>query len=70
MSLGGSRLGWRLRRRGCAFAGTTSRVLISRARRSTTLRGTGCLFVISAVESADDAVLEKLDKGHTRADFG
>ena len=34
-----------------------------------TLRDTGCLFVISAVESVDDAVLEKFDKGHTRADF-
>jgi len=33
------------------------------------LRDTGCLFVTSAVESADDAVLEKLDKNHTRADF-
>jgi radical SAM superfamily enzyme YgiQ (UPF0313 family) len=33
------------------------------------LRDTGCLFVISAVESADDAVLEHLDKGHTREDF-
>ena len=33
------------------------------------LRESGCLFVTSAVESADDAVLEKLDKGHTRADF-
>ena len=33
------------------------------------LRDTGCLFVISAVESVDDAVLEFLDKGHTRADF-
>ena len=30
---------------------------------------TGCLFVTSAVESMDDAVLAKLDKGHTRADF-
>jgi radical SAM superfamily enzyme YgiQ (UPF0313 family) len=30
---------------------------------------TGCLFVTSAVESLDDAVLAKLDKGHTRADF-
>jgi hypothetical protein len=27
------------------------------------------LFVTSAVESIDDAVLEKLAKGHTRADF-
>ncbi len=33
------------------------------------LRDTGCLFVISAVESVDDLVLEKFDKGHTRADF-
>ena len=29
------------------------------------LRDTGCLFVISAVESVDDAILERLDKGHT-----
>ena len=35
----------------------------------TTLRDTGCLFVISAVESVDDEVLERLDKGHTREDF-
>ena len=35
-----------------------------------TLARTGCLFVTSAVESVDDAVLEKLEKGHTRADFG
>jgi radical SAM superfamily enzyme YgiQ (UPF0313 family) len=34
------------------------------------LRDTGCLFVISAVESVDDVVLEKLDKGHTRAGSG
>ena len=34
-----------------------------------TLAATGCLFVTSAVESIDDAVLEKLEKGHTRADF-
>ncbi len=34
-----------------------------------TLKTTGCLFIVSAVESVDDAVLEKLDKGHTRADF-
>lgn len=33
------------------------------------LRETGCLFVTSAVESVDDAVLAKLHKGHTRADF-
>jgi len=34
-----------------------------------TLRDTGCLFVTSAVESVDDAVLERLAKNHTRADF-
>ena len=33
------------------------------------LRDTGCLFVISAVESVDDTVLEFLEKGHTREDF-
>jgi radical SAM superfamily enzyme YgiQ (UPF0313 family) len=33
------------------------------------LRDTGCLFVTTAVESVDDAVLERLDKGHTRGDF-
>jgi len=33
------------------------------------LRDSGCLFVISAVESVDDAVLEFLDKGHTLEDF-
>lgn len=33
------------------------------------LKRTGCLFVTSAVESFDDAVLARLDKGHTRADF-
>jgi radical SAM superfamily enzyme YgiQ (UPF0313 family) len=30
---------------------------------------TGCAFVTSAVESLDDEVLRKLEKGHTRADF-
>jgi len=34
-----------------------------------TLRDTGCLFVTSAVESVDDTILERLDKGHTREDF-
>jgi len=34
-----------------------------------TLRETGCLFIVSAVESLDDCILEKLQKGHTRADF-
>jgi len=39
------------------------------AGRLGALRDTGCLFVTSAVESVDDAVLERLQKGHTRADF-
>ena len=34
-----------------------------------TLRETGCLFIISAVESLDNHILEKLQKGHTREDF-
>jgi len=34
-----------------------------------TLRDTGCLFVTTAVESVDDEILRRLDKGHTRADF-
>ena len=33
------------------------------------LKRTGCAFVTSAVESLDDSVLERLAKGHTRADF-
>jgi radical SAM superfamily enzyme YgiQ (UPF0313 family) len=33
------------------------------------LAATGCLFITSAVESVDDSILAKLEKGHTRADF-
>jgi len=33
------------------------------------LKETGCLFVISAVESVNDVFLAALEKGHTRADF-
>lgn len=33
------------------------------------LAATGCLFITSAVESVDDEVLAKLEKGHTAADF-
>ena len=33
------------------------------------LAQTGCVFITSAVESIDDDILTKLDKGHTRADF-
>jgi radical SAM superfamily enzyme YgiQ (UPF0313 family) len=43
--------------------------LLRHADRLPTLRRTGCAFVTSAVESLDDAVLAKLEKGHTRADF-
>ena len=43
--------------------------LLKHAEHLRTLRETGCLFVTSAVESVDDAILEKLDKRHTRADF-
>jgi hypothetical protein len=32
-------------------------------------RATGCLFITTAVESVDDEVLERLQKGHTRAGF-
>jgi radical SAM superfamily enzyme YgiQ (UPF0313 family) len=33
------------------------------------LRDHGCAFVTTAMESIDDRVLERLDKGHTRSDF-
>jgi hypothetical protein len=33
------------------------------------LKESGCLFILSAVESVDDTGLELLDKGHSRADF-
>ncbi len=38
-------------------------------RHLETLRETGCAFVTSAVESLDNDVLERLEKGHTREDF-
>jgi len=43
--------------------------LLQNAELLDTLRSTGCLFLVSAVESLDDVVLQKLDKSHTRADF-
>jgi radical SAM superfamily enzyme YgiQ (UPF0313 family) len=43
--------------------------LLAHADRLPMLRDSGCAFVTSAVESLDDAVLKKLEKGHTRADF-
>ena len=33
------------------------------------LKQTGCLFIVSAVESVDNRVLAYLDKGHSRDDF-
>lgn len=43
--------------------------LLKHARHIATLRDTGCLFVTSAVESIDEDILTRLDKGHTYADF-
>ncbi len=43
--------------------------LLAHARHLETLRETGCLFVTTAVETVDDRILEKLEKGHTHADF-
>lgn len=43
--------------------------LLKHAGLMPTLRATGCLFIVSAVESLDDATLQKLQKNHTPADF-
>jgi radical SAM superfamily enzyme YgiQ (UPF0313 family) len=43
--------------------------LLSQADLLPVLSATGCAFVTSAVESVDDEVLLKLEKGHTAADF-
>jgi hypothetical protein len=43
--------------------------LLEHAEMLPQLRRTGCLFVTSAAESLDDAVLKRLNKGHSRADF-
>lgn len=43
--------------------------LLKHAGHLPLLRDTGCAFVTSAVESIQDEVLAKLEKGHTRADF-
>jgi radical SAM superfamily enzyme YgiQ (UPF0313 family) len=43
--------------------------LLKHAALLPVLRDTGCLFITSAVESVDDEVLAKLQKGHTRRDF-
>jgi radical SAM superfamily enzyme YgiQ (UPF0313 family) len=43
--------------------------LLKNAELLPTLRETGCLFIISAVESLDNSVLKRLEKNHTREDF-
>jgi radical SAM superfamily enzyme YgiQ (UPF0313 family) len=43
--------------------------LLQHAELLPELKATGCAFVTSAVESLDDSVLARLEKGHTRADF-
>lgn len=43
--------------------------LLKRRNLLPELRRAGCLLVTTAVESIDDEVLRKLEKGHTKADF-
>jgi radical SAM superfamily enzyme YgiQ (UPF0313 family) len=43
--------------------------LLKHAAHLATLRQTGCLFVTSAVESFDDAILEIFEKHHSMQDF-
>jgi radical SAM superfamily enzyme YgiQ (UPF0313 family) len=43
--------------------------LLNHADLLPVLRNTGCVLVTSAVEAVDDAILERFDKHHTRADF-
>ncbi len=43
--------------------------LLKHAEHLPTLRDTGCLFVTSALESINERVLARLDKGHTQADI-
>jgi radical SAM superfamily enzyme YgiQ (UPF0313 family) len=43
--------------------------LLQQRQHIATLRDTGCLFVTSAVEAVDDAILEAFDKRHTRTGF-
>jgi hypothetical protein len=43
--------------------------LLNHAERLPRLKQCGLLFVVTAVESVDDAILERLAKGHTHADF-
>jgi len=43
--------------------------LLRHERSLPELAAAGCAFVVTAAESLSDVVLEKLDKGHTRADL-
>ena len=43
--------------------------LLQHAKYLPELRDTGCAFITTAVETLDDSVLARLEKGHTRADF-
>lgn len=43
--------------------------LLDHAELLPRLKACGLLFIVAAVESIDDAILERLDKGHTRAGF-
>lgn len=43
--------------------------LLKYSERLADLKNTGCELVTTAVESVDDRILERLDKGHTREDF-
>ena len=43
--------------------------LLAHAGMLPVLRDTGCAFVTSAVESIDDEILRRLEKGHTHEDF-
>jgi hypothetical protein len=43
--------------------------LLSHAELLPRLQQCGLLFIVTAVESVDDAILDKLAKGHTHADF-
>ena len=43
--------------------------LLNHAELLPRLKACGLLFIVAAVESIDDAILERLDKGHTQAGF-
>jgi len=43
--------------------------LLNHAELLPRLKACGLLFIVTAVESIDDAILDRLDKGHTQAGF-